>query len=291
MSELRTCPLTGRKALLAPERSGRPGLPGAPPPRPESDPDCPFCPGRESRTPPARFESAGPDGWQLRVVPNRFPAAAGHEVLVESRHHRDGLEDQSPEHAALVVAAIRDRIREALVLGATWVTAFKNQGRMAGATLDHPHWQIIPQRRAPALEGDPGSRADWVRQELEDGSRVIEAREGLVLVAAPAPRVPFEAWIVPGGGTEPVERWSDGVAAGIGRALRRLVRAARAATGLDAHNVILVRAWSGSGWRLEVLPRRTSPAGFEMGTGIGIVEIAPESAAPELRTRLEPERP
>src|SRR5438067_7522959 len=165
VSQLRLNPLTGRWVTIAAERSARPGdfapryLPV------ESDParPCPFCPGNEEATPPA-LETYGPGGqWQVRVVPNLYPAFEGsapmvvkhlgpvftqapgsgiHEVLVLTPDHESSWADLTDSHAGLIMAAIRDRMEEhASVPGLRYSQAIVNQGREAGASLVHPHGQ------------------------------------------------------------------------------------------------------------------------------------------------------
>ena len=129
MTELRFNPLAGRWVTVAGERMSRPSdfVPRRLPVEAEPNRPCPFCPGHEEDTPPA-LESYGPKGgWQVRVVPNLYPAFAGagslvptdhgplhrsapargiHEVLVLSPHHRLSWADLSDAQAGLVMAAI-----------------------------------------------------------------------------------------------------------------------------------------------------------------------------------------
>ena len=135
MSELRLNPLTGRWVMISAGRADRPGnlisrqLPvEAEPGRP-----CPFCPGNEEATPPSLEEYSTDGSWSVRVVPNKFPAFSGsesmsvtnlgpvfaqakasgiHEVLVFSPEHRASWADLDDKQAALVMAAIRDRMED-----------------------------------------------------------------------------------------------------------------------------------------------------------------------------------
>lgn len=167
MSQLRLDPLTGRWVVISADRADRP-QPFATRSRPaQEDPEapCPFCPGNEEATPPA-LETYGPHGdWLVRVVPNLYPAFSGrelmsvtnigpvftqapasgiHEVVVFSPGHDTTWADLSDPQAGLVMASIRDRIEEhAAVTGLRYSQFIANSGREAGASLDHPHGQLL----------------------------------------------------------------------------------------------------------------------------------------------------
>src|SRR5947207_7244797 len=135
MSQLRLDPLTGRWVVISADRAERPFafVPRSLPVEADPDRACPFCPGNEEATPPA-LEAYGPTGtWQVRVVPNLYPAFSGdapmivnhlgpvftqapgsgiHEILVFTPDHRGSFADLSDSQTALVMAALRDRMEE-----------------------------------------------------------------------------------------------------------------------------------------------------------------------------------
>jgi UDPglucose--hexose-1-phosphate uridylyltransferase len=172
---------------------------------------CPFCPGNEHMTPPEvwadRDPGTEPDhpGWHVRVVPNKFPAFAGplnasaakrngsplyrsaptagvHEVVIHNPDHQATLADLEVPEVARAVAAWRARMAayRDQALGAVLVIV--NQGRTAGASLEHPHSQVF------ATAGRP----DRVRAELE--RLAGDACAACATVAAerrPAPALPW----------------------------------------------------------------------------------------------------
>src|SRR3978361_1027371 len=178
MSQLRLDALTGRWVVVASGRAERPqflsrSLPVEDDPRP-----APFCRGGTHSPPPAR-EPYGTGGeWLVRVVPNKYPAFDGnapmvvthlgpvftqapasgiHEVLILSPDHRATWADLSDAHAGLVMLAISDRINEhALEPGLRYSQAVVNSGREAGASLEHPHAQLM------SMPFVPGEAADEV---------------------------------------------------------------------------------------------------------------------------------
>ena len=95
-TELRQDPLSGRLVVVAPARSKRPGAFRRLPPEVTTEEldTCPFCAGREERTPPESLRlPAGQNGWQVRVVPNLYPAFAGQEVVIHTPRHCHFLAD------------------------------------------------------------------------------------------------------------------------------------------------------------------------------------------------------
>ena len=166
MSQLRLDPLTGRWVVIAAERAARPDAFTRPVLEVQADPSrCPFCPGNEEAVPPA-LETYGPSGsWLVRVVPNLYPAFSGdepmavttlgpvftqapasgiHEVLVLSPEHGSPWSALSDAQAGLVMAAIRDRVAEhASTAGLRYSQVIVNSGREAGASLEHPHAQLL----------------------------------------------------------------------------------------------------------------------------------------------------
>ncbi len=198
MSQLRWNPLTGRWVTIAGDRSARPTdfAPRSLPVEAEPDLPCPFCPGNEEETPPA-LETYAPGGsWVVRVVPNLYPAFAGtdplqvgdlgpvwrqapgsgvHEVLVLSPDHKRGWGDLDDRQAALVMAALRDRIEDhARYSSVQYTQAIVNHGREAGASLEHPHGQLL------GIPFVPGEISDELRgfDSHEDVPAVRHRRRG-----------------------------------------------------------------------------------------------------------------
>src|SRR3954453_12947798 len=166
MSQLRLNPLTGRWVTVVSERGERPTDFAPRDERIETvDRPCPFCPGHEESTPPA-LEPYGREGrWQIRVVPNLYPAFSGdepmwvshlgpvftqatasgiHEVLILCPEHDRGWADLDEAEAGLLMASLRDRLEEhARHQNVRATLCIVNHGREAGASLAHPHGQLI----------------------------------------------------------------------------------------------------------------------------------------------------
>ena len=272
--------ITGDPIVYAPERADRPNAFGDA----ESE-VCPFCPGHESLTPP-EIERIG-DPWRVRVFPNKYPAVEGHEVIVESPEH--GATFDRIGHAADVIATYVRRYRAHSQ--ATYVSVFSNEGRRAGASIDHLHSQVMPLPFIPpraAREGAafreasacPLCRAIDVHR--HDGL-VIDETPNAVRLTPSAPSHAYEQWIVPlrhhheMSTSTPIEQ--DDVA----RLLQ--LAAASAQRVAPAHNVLFMNfpRESAGHFYISVVPRRAAMAGFELATGTFIDIIDPAAAVRALR--------
>jgi UDPglucose--hexose-1-phosphate uridylyltransferase len=329
MPELRRDPIVGRWVIIATDRARKPTDFVRPPPPPASG-LCPFCPGNEDKTPREVYVSGRPPGlpangpgWKVRVVPNRFPALkiegdldrkadgiydlmngiGAHEVVVETADHDRVMKDLSDQELTEVLFAFKARMLDLRNdLRFRYILLFKNQGSLAGASLEHPHAQLIALPITPRQVQDEieGARrhfehrercifCDIVTQERKDRSRLIFENEEFVVFAPWAPRGPFETWIVPkrhesNYESEPKERL--GLCA---QALRTTLRRMGAALGEPSYNFIVHSnplrdlPTPSYHWHIEVMPALTQVAGFEWGSGFHINPVPPEEAAEFLR--------
>ena len=325
MRELRYDPLSGTWVLIAPGRSLRPGSHrhrrrSRPWPTPERVPSCPFCPGNEDQTPPEIARAGGPPagpGWQARLFSNRYPITAhaasdplgpgtdpghglrrrlgggAHEVVVLDPRHDVALATMRPEQAAVALRMLLERMRVHLAAGRRCVQVFLNHEPAAGASIDHPHAQVVAmdvvpplvEREAAALSGDGCLLCRAIHEECQPGGpRVLLRGE----VAAWCPfwaSAPYELLLAPRVHAGRLEDAGE-VVAGLGESLVLLLRCLDRAAGDPAYNLVVHSAPAGVDdfhWHLHVRPKLSEPGGFELGTGMAVVELAPEEAARELR--------
>ena len=170
MPELRKDPVVGRWVIIATERGKRPSEYVSQPVEVVDPSKNPFAEGNEHLTPPEVFAFRDPQskpngpGWQVRVVPNRFPALriegeldkephgiydkmngiGAHEVIIETPNPNLPLEQQPVEGIARVFEAYKIRMQDLeRDHRFRYILIFKNHGRQAGATLPHSHSQLI----------------------------------------------------------------------------------------------------------------------------------------------------
>lgn len=320
--------LAARRVFVAPDRESRPHDHAAGVVE-DAAGRCPFCAGNESWTPPTVLRCPADPAlpWRSRIVPNRYPvavdaAAAGrgeptaheaaairpahgvHEVVIESAAHERTILAVEPPAWREVWALCRARL-EALAARAdlAWATVFKNSGPGAGASLEHLHSQLVAIDFVPPfMEAEIAAAADAVDPfgrliaSARAEGRIVMERADLVALVPPAPRQPYETWILPcepepyfhGTGADRVAALADLTRDFVAR-LQELAPTAdynwwlhQLPFGRHAGDARLATTWH---WHLEILPRLTPFAGFELGTGCHVTTVAPEEAARRLRGR------
>ena len=298
--ELRRNPANGKLAIIAPARATRPADAAG---RAAGAPPCPFCAGNEALTPPevgaVRPGGGAADGpgWTVRVVPNKYPAIEGrHEVIVHSPNHEDELEDLDDGRLAEVLGMWRRRIDAQLTSGAAAVMLIGNLGAGSGASLEHPHEQLFATPVVPPLLLDELVEAERYRNRY--GVCVVceqleTAGERLVLGAPVRAWVPEasrfngELWLAP---EEHQADFRDADLAHVATALRRALAAVKASIPGAPLNFWLHTAPAELRgpfhWHLEVAPRTSTLAGFELGSDIALVIKDPVAAAEGYRAAL-----
>ncbi|MEM7315419.1 MAG: galactose-1-phosphate uridylyltransferase [Planctomycetota bacterium] len=235
MPEYRVDPVSKYSVIVATDRMARPGA-VATSAWPNPEPDCPFCRGKENETPEevALYPSgASNDDWQVRVVPNKYPAlsrelskrdeqtsshftasqpARGfHEVVIECPDHLRDPEELSANQLRLVLDAYAGRMQwMSRQEGIRYVSVFKNYGPAAGASLPHAHSQIMGlDRIPPAISREIQSCSEFHKQtgnclfceilqhEVADHCRIVDETDDFAVWCPYASRLPYEWWIVP----------------------------------------------------------------------------------------------
>ena len=255
--------------VVAPDRARRPGaFPQLePPPEPGELDECPFCAGREDRTPPETLRLPMEGDWQVRVVPNLYPAFERQDVVIHAPEHLRSITELSDDALALVAEAWRSRAE-----GASYVHAIVNEGRLAGASLPHTHSQLIWLREPP-----PAVAQEGAMDGVLDGEPVLE-RDGIAVICPAISSVPYEMRIAP---QEPdgLAFASDRLAAALQVAAEALRRLRAAEPGAPANLWLHDGPW----WHFHLVPRLTVAAGIELGAGIHVNPLPPEEAAARLR--------
>jgi UDPglucose--hexose-1-phosphate uridylyltransferase len=223
------------------------------------------------------------------------------------------LADQSLEQIERVLRVCRERLVDLFRdLRFRYVLVFKNHGMAAGASLVHPHTQIIATPVTPKIIAGELISAkehyhlkerclfcDIIRQELDGGERVILARDQFVALTPFASRFPFEIFLAPLDHHSNFAELSDDAIPRLASVFKEALLRIRRCLNDPPYNFVIhtapnVRArprrtsywdtieadWH---WHIEIMPRLTHVAGFEWGTGFYINPTAPEEAARYLR--------
>jgi UDPglucose--hexose-1-phosphate uridylyltransferase len=260
--------------VVAPGRAKRPGaFPQLePPPDPGELDECPFCAGREDRTPPETLRLPAEGDWQVRVVPNLYPAFERQEVVVHTPEHLRSIAELSSEQLALVAEAWRSRASAARAEGFPYVHAIVNEGKAAGASLPHTHSQLVWLREPP-----PAVSLEGAMDAVAEGEPVLE-EEGLVALCPAVSADPYEVRVAPAS-REPDAFASPLLAGALDMAADVLRRLRAVEPGAP------VNLWlhDGPWWHIDIVPRLRVAAGIELGAGIHVNPLPPEEAAARLR--------
>jgi len=337
-SELRQDRTTGRWVIIAPHRHERPGAratrtQGSPElVRPRFDPACPFCPGNEAQLPGIIAQASTPaaPGWTVRVVPNKYAALRSdtkgntergeertrdaygfHEVIIESPFHDADLVSIGDPELDAVISTYRERCK--LLIAQPGIEAailFRNYGPSGGASLLHPHAQVLAIGLVPPYVA---RTADWSRDyydkhgrcptcdEIENeralGQRVVDDSANFIVLVPFAAESPFETWIVPKQHQATFTELEDRLVRELGGLLRRALRRLRSALGDPAYNFVVDsadRQHLGAPhvhWRLRIAPKLAMSGGFELGSGLPINPSSPEQDAAVLRAARTDDAP
>ncbi|MBI2952968.1 MAG: galactose-1-phosphate uridylyltransferase [Chloroflexi bacterium] len=226
-----------------------------------------------------------------------------HEVLISSPEHYKDLALLPQDQVTLILKSYIDRYlvhRNNPVL--KYVLIIVNHGKEAGASREHPHAQlfgipIVPHTVVEEIEGlqryktEKGTCAycDVLAYEMKVGERIVYENDKFVVFAPYASKVPFETWLMPKSHGAHFEAMSDQEVRACGDALRTGLAKLHYGLNDPPFNFYIHTApYSGEGnglyhWHIEILPKLSIWAGFELGSGIMINTALPESAAEFLR--------
>jgi UDPglucose--hexose-1-phosphate uridylyltransferase len=327
MSELRQDPTTYDWVIIAKDRAKRPydfkkgdkdiiSLP-------DHNVDCPFCPGNEHKTPKEEAVYSSDANWKIRVVPNKFPALTTegdthreqlmlfrktrgygkHEVVIETPMHNKFIPFMQDKNVEELLKVYRDRYN---VLkkdpSIKIIIIFKNHGKAAGTSLEHPHTQIVASPIVPPfirrrLEiatqhfDNTGHclYCDILYDEYQAKDRIVGETTFLVALHPFASRYPFETWIMPKMHSSSFSNLVDIEIEELARLLKEILLKLYVSLGNPDYNFIIHTSpvdgehKSYYLWHIQIVPRLTLAAGFELGSGIYINTAIPEETAAFMR--------
>lgn len=329
MLELRRDPIVGRWVIVDTDHPNHPQDYEYEPHRSQGG-VCPFCYGNEAMTPPEIEAIREPTtyrntpGWQVRVVPNKFPAlqiegglekrgvglydmssgVGAHEVLIETPYHNKDISELLNQEIENFLSMY---CRRALDLAKDkrfkYIMVFKNFGAAAGASLEHPHTQIVALPMVPksAQEEIKGSRSyfeyrercvfcDILIQETQDQARIVLENQYFLSFCPFVSRFPFEIWIVPKKHNGYFCHMPAEEIPALASILKDTIAKLKVLFPNLSYNFIVHsspvngdREIESYHWHIEFMPKLTRVAGFEWGTGFYIVSTPPELAAEYLK--------
>ncbi|HSK49428.1 MAG TPA: hypothetical protein VK889_02920 [Solirubrobacterales bacterium] len=225
------------------------------------------------------------------------PALGAHEVLINAPAHATAMAELDDDQFAAAIATWRERMRAHA--DASYVQLIVNEGGGAGASLEHSHAQLYALPFVPAAVARERERAgayserttgsgllgDVLVEEVRRQERLVAIDEEAALICPWASRSPFELRVVPRREAARFER-DEGGAAMIRTAMRVLAARFGSPPELNLWVRTAPRGTEQFGWHVDIAPRLTVKAGFELGTGVDINVYPPERAAADLRECL-----
>jgi len=278
--------------------------------------------GRPAEPEPGRSRAAAADPATASLY-RAEPSYGAHEVIIHSPDHAASLAELPEGDLVRVLATYRRRLAVLRERGYGSVVVIVNQGKAAGASLEHAHSQVMATyRRGELIQAEvdrlqAGACAACAMVEAERGGsdgRQIEEKDGLLTICPWASSLPYEALLLPERHQARFEDGGDDQDNALAGALGRLLRRLKGALGAAPYNLVLhsapsldssggpaaamgsAGAASGRGtappeppgvddfhWHLHLYPRLTTYGGFELASGIIINVVDPDKAAATYR--------
>lgn len=241
---------------------------------------CPFCTGNEKMTPSEVFRlgqgEANEPGWQVRVIPNKYPITDLHEVIIHSPNEEKDIQDLPANQVELIFKAFRARYNFYKDKGQ--VLIFCNHGEHSGASLRHPHSQLVvipSQINLDALTREPLNN-------------LVEANKFFNVYCPDFSQWPYELWFAPKKEKTTFGEINDEEIVDLVMLLQEMLN--RLKKIFERHPLTGSLAFGYNfyiypkeNWYLRIIPRFVHRAGFELGTGLSVNIIDPTQAAIEFR--------
>lgn len=327
MNELRREPITGRWIIVYSDKIPSVKDFKIEPHLKNNKESCPFCWGKEAMTPPeiTAHRKHGPTnspGWTVRVVPNKFPALriegelnkegmgvfdvmngiGAHEVIIDTPDHMRDMADLSYSETEEVIWTYLERsIDLRRDKRFKYILIFKNYGKVAGASLEHPHSQlialpIVPKRVHEEIDGagkyfDYKERCvfcDIIREEQEEKERIVYEDSKFLAFCPYVSRFPYEVWILPKKHSSDFTNMDRDSVPCLARGLRDSLARIKALLSDPPYNFIVHTSPINGHeredyhWHVEIMPKLTKVAGFEWGSGFYINPVPPDIAVENL---------
>jgi len=219
--------------------------------------------------------NANEAGWKVRVIPNKYPVTDYHEVIIHSPDCGKDIEDFPLSQVELVIRAYRERYNFYRKKGQ--VLIFCNHGEHAGASMKHPHSQLVV---VP-------SQINMDTLTKEPLNNIVEQTKMFTAYCPDFSQWPYETWIAPTSGDAKFGDIDDGAVVELAKLLQRMIKSIKRM--YDHHQLTHIPfgynyyIYPGHTWYMRIIPRFVHRAGFELGTGLNVNIVDPTEAALELR--------
>jgi UDPglucose--hexose-1-phosphate uridylyltransferase len=240
--------------ISAPRRSKRPDVFKG------TETSCPFCPGTENNE-KELYRVGGQEGdskWLIRVIPNKFPFAPIHEIVVHSGDHHKGFDELPLFQSELIFKTYRQRFQVHQDKGQVYI--FHNHGEASGESLTHPHSQIVVIPDFVKLEIPP--------IDFEANKEDFQETEHFTIFCPLSSEWPDEVWITPKKKDVFYSQITDEEIKDFAKSIYRLIQIFDLRHGHEFPFNFYISPLKG--WYLRLVPRLKILGGFEIGTNVGV---------------------
>lgn len=253
---------------------------------------CVFCPGFEKVSGTEVYRvgpgEANTPGWEVRVIANKYPITDFHEVIIHSPDDERDFDRLPLAHVVKILTVFRERYNFHAKNG--HVLIFNNVGEAAGASIKHPHSQLVVIPKQITLDS----------LAAEPVANVVVDNNHFTVFCPEFSQWPFEMWITPKKHGEYFGQITDqgveDLAFVLQESLRRLIT--HLSVGEHFHPGVQMVAFKtgpaynfyihfGEDWYIRIIPRLIHRAGFELGTGLSVNIVDPADAAEILRQEVK----
>ncbi len=266
--------------ISSPRRAKRPDIAKG------TEPVCPFCYGNEAKEKesyrvqdgkeygnwPASNASRSDAGWQIRVIPNKFPFAPIHEIVIHSPDHHKNFDELPLLQNELILKTFRQRFQTHQDKGQVYI--FHNHSQTSGESLPHPHSQItvIP---------------DFVKLDIPPLSEPqdYQETEHFKIFCPSSSEWPDEVWISPKTSDTFYSEITDGEIKDLAKTLYRLIQIFDLRHGNEFPFNFYIAPFSD--WYLRIIPRIKTLGGFEVGTNVSVNTQDPKETMAFIKEHFE----
>ena len=279
--------------------------------------NCPFCP--RSLTQPLFYKVGNP--WRIAVIPNKFPCVSNenkvfrkkdffesfpaigfHEIIIESSEHDEKFENFSAAHITEILDVFSQRTKSHMSNEKVqYVSIFKNKGALAGASIAHPHSQIIALPVVPRLiESERRKMEEYssmfgecifnkiYKEEKKEGKRILTESSRFYSLAPYSSIFSGETWILPKRHVRTLFELTSDEKQELAEMLKKVLRTlTKLFPGLP-YNMAIHQAPKNRDFHLhiEIYPRLSHFAGFELSNDMYINSFPPEEFAELFRREI-----
>jgi UDPglucose--hexose-1-phosphate uridylyltransferase len=246
-------------------------------------PQCPFCEHGTEEIEVDRIDRHGQ--WAVRVVKNAYPFAPVHEIIIHSPHHDKDIDHLTEPEVEDILTMFRRRFQTHQSAGQ--VVIFHNSGHEAGASLSHPHSQlvVVPHNVKLSIRSIPGIAPYVPHADKRIPTHYAFTHDSLTIMCPPTSQWPDEVWLIPTQSTGTFADARDEDLSRLARALNHVIVLLKARHQSDIPYNFYISPYHH--WYIRIMPRVKTLGGFELATGVSVMSQSPEETLAFLQEHWE----